>query len=130
MLVSSMMGMLLLMMALLLVVPRWLSLWVLLLVREDMLWVDHFEGREVIRRRSDVILIDLQELSGGENKQKRNIIETLEASEVRGSNEELLQPEVDADLRSRPLFAGRSSGVHRRRVANRKANKCWLTARE
>lgn len=46
MLVSGMMRMLLLMMALLLLVPRWLSLWVLLLVREDMLWIDHFEVAE------------------------------------------------------------------------------------
>ena len=66
MLVSGMMRMLLLVMTLLLVVPRWLSLRVLLLVREDMLWVDHFEGRRVIRRRSNVIVFDLQVLSGDE----------------------------------------------------------------
>lgn len=57
MLMSSMMRMLLLMMTLLLVVPGWLSLRVLLLVRENMLRIDHFEGRRVIRRRSDVILV-------------------------------------------------------------------------
>lgn len=68
MLVSGMMRMLLLVMTLLLVVPRWLSLRVLLLVREDMLWVDHFEGRRVIRRRSNVIVFDLQVLSGDERR--------------------------------------------------------------
>ena len=91
MLVSSMMRMLLLVMTLLLMVPRWLSLRVLLLVREDMLWVDHFEGRRVIQRRSDVVLVSPQVLSGDERRQKRNIIETSEASEVRGSNEGLLE---------------------------------------
>ena len=54
MLVSGMMRVLLLVVALLLVVPRWLSLRVLLLVREDMLWVDHFGGRRVIRRKYDL----------------------------------------------------------------------------
>lgn len=68
MLVSGMMRMLLLVMTLLLVVPRWLSLRVLLLVREDMLWVDHFEGRQVIRPRSNVIVFDLQVLSGDERR--------------------------------------------------------------
>ena len=82
MLVSGMMRMLLLVMTLLLLVPRWLSLRVLLLVREDMLWVDHVEGRRMIRRRSDSNLIDLQVLSGDEHRQKRNIIETLEGSKV------------------------------------------------
>ena len=53
MLVSGMMRVLLLVMALLLVVPRWLSLRVLLLVREDMLWVDHSGGRQVIRQKYD-----------------------------------------------------------------------------
>lgn len=108
------MGMLLLMMTLLLMVPRWLSLRVLLLVREDMLWVDHFEGRRVIRWRSDVVFFGLQVLSEDEHRQKRNIIETSEAFEVRGRNGELLQPEVDAGFRSRLLFAGRSSVVCRR----------------
>ena len=64
MLVSGMMRVLLLVMALLLVVPRWLSLRVLLLVREDMLWVDHFRGRRVIRRKYGLILLDVQVLSG------------------------------------------------------------------
>lgn len=113
-LVSSMMRMLLLVMTLLLLVPRWLSLRVLLLVREDMLRVDHFEGRRVIRQRSDLIFLGLQLLSGDEYRDKRNIIETLEASEVRSSNEELLQPEVDAGFRCRLLFAGRLTVVRRR----------------
>lgn len=85
------MRMLLLVMTLLLMVPRWFSLRVLLLVREDMLWVDHFEGRRVIERRSDVGWVSPQVLSGDERRQKRNIIETSEASEVRGSNEGLLE---------------------------------------
>lgn len=102
------------MMTLLLLVPRWLSLRVLLLVREDMLRVDHFEGRRVIRQRSDLIFLGLQLLSGDEYRDKRNIIETLEASEVRSSNEELLQPEVDAGFRCRLLFAGRLTVVRRR----------------
>lgn len=67
MLVSSMMRMLLLVMTLLLVVPRRLSLRVLLLVREDMLWVDHFEDRRVIRSRNDVVFVKLQVLSGDEH---------------------------------------------------------------
>ena len=62
-LMRSVMRMLLLVMTLLLVVPRWLSLRVLLLVREDMLWIDHFEGRGVIRPRQYSVLIDLQGLS-------------------------------------------------------------------
>lgn len=70
MLVSSMMRMLLLVMTLLLVVPRRLSLRVLLLVREDMLGIDHFKGRRVIRRRSDVVLVTLQVLSGDEHRQR------------------------------------------------------------
>lgn len=114
MLVSSMMRVLLLVMTLLLVVPRWLSLRVLLLVREDMLWVDHVEGRRVIRRRSDLVVVDLQVLSGDEHRQKENIIETFEGSKVRGSNEELLRPVVDAGSRSGLLFAGGSSVVRRR----------------
>ena len=65
MLVSGMMRVLLLVMALLLVVPRWLSLRVLLLVREDMLWVDHFRGRRVILRKCDLFLLDVQALSEG-----------------------------------------------------------------
>ena len=69
MLVSGMMRMLLLMMALLLLVPRWLSLWVLLLVREDVLRVDHFAGRRAIRPRSDMVFVDLQVLSGDEYRQ-------------------------------------------------------------
>lgn len=64
MLVSGMVRVLLLVVALLLVVPRWLSLRVLLLVREDMLWVDHFGGRRVIRRKYDLFLLDVQVLSG------------------------------------------------------------------
>ena len=63
MLVSGMMRVLLLVMALLLVVPRWLSLRVLLLVREDMLWVDHFRGRRVMLRKYDLFLLDVQILS-------------------------------------------------------------------
>ena len=63
MLVSGMMRVLLLVMALLLVVPRWLSLRVLLLVREDMLWVDHFGGGRVIWGKYDLILLDVQVLS-------------------------------------------------------------------
>ena len=55
MLVSGMMRVLLVVVTLLLVVPRWLSLGVLLLVREDMLWIDHFGGRGVIRRKYDLI---------------------------------------------------------------------------
>ena len=82
MLVSSMMRMLLLVMSLLLVVPRRVSLRVLLLVREDMLWVDHFGGRRVIRWRSDAIVLDVQVLSGDKHRQEQNIMETLEASEV------------------------------------------------
>lgn len=113
-LVGSMMRMLLLVMTVLLVVPGWLSLRVLLLVREDMLWVDHFEGRRVIRRRSVLVSLGLQVLSGDEHRQKQNIIEALKVSEVRGSNEELLQPEVDAGFRSRLLFTGRSSVLRRR----------------
>ena len=64
MLVSGMMRVLLLVMALLLMVPRWLSLRVLLLVREDMLWVDHFGGRRVFRRKDVLFLLDVQVLSG------------------------------------------------------------------
>ena len=64
MLVSGMMRVLLLVMTLLLLVPRWLSLRVLLLVREDMLWVDHFGSRRVIRLKYDLFLLDLQVLSG------------------------------------------------------------------
>ena len=118
MLVSSMMRMLLLlMMALLLVMPRWLSLRVLLLVREDVLWIDHFEGRRVIRQRSGVIMLDVQVISGDEHRQELNIMETLRASEFLGRFEVAIgsfkNPKLMQVLRSVLLFADSSSLVRR-----------------
>ena len=48
-------------------------------------------------------LLDLQGLSGDEYRQEVNIMETLEGCEVRGSTGKLLQPEVDAGFKIRPL---------------------------
>ena len=115
MLMSSMMRMLLLMMTLLLVVPGRLSLRVLLLVREDMLRVDHSEGRRVIRRSSDLFLIHFKyylEMSIDRTGTSSRHWKDLRFEVRMGSfyHSKLMQV-----LRFRLLFARRLSVVRRRR---------------